>query len=101
MYAQSDYSQNQPNQLIHAPYDKNALYPVNKKKKIKIGFFLSEEICPTEIMENVTSEFNQSCKDSKSTFETATDQQDQQKSAKNSESCLDIAGYQEPEEDVK
>lgn len=51
-------------------------------------------------MENETSEFNQSCKDSKST-ETATDQQDQQKSVKNSESCLDIAGYQEPEEDVK
>lgn len=52
-------------------------------------------------MENETSEFNQSCKDSKSTFETATDQQDQQKSVKNSESCLDIAGYREPEEDVK
>lgn len=43
VYAQSDYSQNQLNQLIYAPYDKHALYPVNKKKnKLKIVFLLSE-----------------------------------------------------------
>lgn len=52
-------------------------------------------------MEIETSEFNQTCEDSKSTCETSTDQQDQQKPVQNIVSCLEMADYQDPKQDTK